>query len=43
MPAFNRQQLLTKFRQMIARREPIIGGARGPGCRPSAKRLAVSI
>jgi len=31
MPAFNRQQLLTKFRQMIARREPIIGGGAGTG------------
>ncbi|MEJ4045498.1 phosphoenolpyruvate hydrolase family protein [Erwinia sp. SLM-02] len=31
MPAFSRQQLLTKFQQMIARREPIIGGGAGTG------------
>lgn len=31
MPAFNRQELLSKFRAMIARREPIIGGGAGTG------------
>jgi len=31
MPAFSRQQMLTKFREMIARREPIIGGGAGTG------------
>ena len=31
MPAFNRQELLIKFRAMIARREPIIGGGAGTG------------
>ncbi|MFD1803724.1 phosphoenolpyruvate hydrolase family protein [Mixta tenebrionis] len=31
MPAFNRQELLKKFRAMIARREPIIGGGAGTG------------
>lgn len=31
MPAFTRQQLLTQFREMIARREPIIGGGAGTG------------
>jgi len=31
MPGFDRQQLLTKFKQMIARREPIIGGGAGTG------------
>lgn len=31
MPGFNRQELLAKFRAMIARREPIIGGGAGTG------------
>ena len=31
MSAFNRQELLEKFRAMIARREPIIGGGAGTG------------
>jgi predicted TIM-barrel enzyme len=31
MPALNRQELLAKFRAMIARREPIIGGGAGTG------------
>lgn len=31
MPAINRQELLEKFRAMIARREPIIGGGAGTG------------
>jgi len=31
MPGFNRQELLAKFRAMVARREPIIGGGAGTG------------
>lgn len=31
MPALNRQELLAKFRAMIDRREPIIGGGAGTG------------
>ncbi|CUU25166.1 putative protein y4oV [Duffyella gerundensis] len=31
MPAFTRQEILSTFRQMIARREPIIGGGAGTG------------
>ncbi|QKJ88585.1 phosphoenolpyruvate hydrolase family protein [Paramixta manurensis] len=31
MPAYSRQALLTRFRDMIARREPIIGGGAGTG------------
>jgi len=31
MPGFNRQELLDRFRAMIARREPIIGGGAGTG------------
>lgn len=31
MPAFKRQEILSTFRQMIARREPIIGGGAGTG------------
>jgi predicted TIM-barrel enzyme len=31
MPRFNRQELLEKFRGMVARREPIIGGGAGTG------------
>src|SRR5471030_2808381 len=31
MAKFERQALLTKFREMIARREPIIGGGAGTG------------
>ncbi|MCL2896651.1 phosphoenolpyruvate hydrolase family protein [Brenneria tiliae] len=31
MPGISRQQLLVKFRDMIARREPIIGGGAGTG------------
>ncbi|PWC13935.1 phosphoenolpyruvate hydrolase family protein [Brenneria corticis] len=31
MPGISRQQLLVKFRNMIARREPIIGGGAGTG------------
>lgn len=31
MPAFTRQEILSNFRQMIARREPIIGGGAGTG------------
>ncbi|MFS2221009.1 phosphoenolpyruvate hydrolase family protein [Pantoea sp. B65] len=31
MPAFKRQELLARFRAMIARREPIIGGGAGTG------------
>lgn len=31
MPAFTRQEILNTFRQMIARREPIIGGGAGTG------------
>lgn len=31
MPRFEREQLLAKFRGMIARREPIIGGGAGTG------------
>ncbi|KOC89688.1 phosphoenolpyruvate hydrolase family protein [Winslowiella iniecta] len=31
MPGFNRQELLARFRAMIARREPIIGGGAGTG------------
>jgi len=31
MPTFTRQQILTRFNEMIARREPIIGGGAGTG------------
>lgn len=31
MPKFQRQAILAKFREMIARREPIIGGGAGTG------------
>ncbi|AHK19433.1 phosphoenolpyruvate hydrolase family protein [Yersinia similis] len=31
MPKFQRQDILAKFREMIARREPIIGGGAGTG------------
>src|ERR1051325_5673514 len=31
MPRFARQQLLTKYREMIRRRQPIIGGGGGTG------------
>src|ERR1043166_2516401 len=31
MPRFARQQLLTKYREMIRRRQPIIGGGAGTG------------
>lgn len=31
MPGFQRHEILNKFREMIARREPIIGGGAGTG------------
>jgi predicted TIM-barrel enzyme len=31
MPRFNRQELLEKFKDMVAKREPIIGGGAGTG------------
>lgn len=31
MPTFTRQQILTRFNEMISRREPIIGGGAGTG------------
>lgn len=37
MPKFQRQAILAKFREMIARREPIIGGGAVRGYQPNVK------